>query len=122
DDSKADGESEPVKQRPERHVSPTTSIPEIPTAPILPIPSIVVAPSSEHTPPDTTDVDSSTHRDLFIDHLPGLHGVARPISVEGLAYYLLCIHRRHLSRQLGILLPSHLLDHLARDAGPLLLS
>ncbi|GJS90853.1 putative reverse transcriptase domain-containing protein [Tanacetum coccineum] len=48
DDSKADGESEPVKQRPERHVSPTTSIPEIPTAPILPIPSVVVAPSSEY--------------------------------------------------------------------------
>ncbi|GKE50069.1 hypothetical protein Tco_1481327, partial [Tanacetum coccineum] len=32
---------------PERHVSPTTSIPEIPTAPILPTPSVIVAPSSE---------------------------------------------------------------------------
>ncbi|GKF58076.1 hypothetical protein Tco_0171613, partial [Tanacetum coccineum] len=51
-----------------------------------------------------------------------LHGVARPISIGGLPHYLLCIHRQHLSRQLGILLLSHLLDHLARDAGPLLLT
>ncbi|GJR39992.1 hypothetical protein Tco_1215676 [Tanacetum coccineum] len=36
----------------------------------------------------------------------GLHGVARPISVGGLPYYLPCIHRQHSSRQLGILLPS----------------
>ncbi|GJS46489.1 hypothetical protein Tco_0596610, partial [Tanacetum coccineum] len=41
DDSESDTEI------PERHVSPTTSIPEIPTAPILPAPSAVVAPSSE---------------------------------------------------------------------------
>ncbi|GKD00045.1 hypothetical protein Tco_1170319, partial [Tanacetum coccineum] len=75
---------------PERYVSPTASIPEIPTAPILPAPSAIVAPSSEfplasvdappgfgidrkevdhsssghslsgHTPPDPIDVDSST--------------------------------------------------------------
>nr|GEX54372.1 putative reverse transcriptase domain-containing protein [Tanacetum cinerariifolium] len=32
---------------PERHVSPTTSNPEIPTALILPVPSAIVAPSSE---------------------------------------------------------------------------
>ncbi|GJX71068.1 hypothetical protein Tco_0308239 [Tanacetum coccineum] len=32
---------------PERHISPTTSTPEIPTAPILPAPSAIVAPSSE---------------------------------------------------------------------------
>ncbi|GJX71070.1 hypothetical protein Tco_0308241 [Tanacetum coccineum] len=31
----------------ERHISPTTSTPEIPTAPILPAPSAIVAPSSE---------------------------------------------------------------------------
>nr|GEW85590.1 hypothetical protein [Tanacetum cinerariifolium] len=75
--------------------SPTTSIPEIHTAPILPAPSAIVAPSSEfplepialtmrksvrplpshrlalrHTPPDTTDANSSTplrfvHPSLF---------------------------------------------------------
>ncbi|GJV13800.1 hypothetical protein Tco_1355341 [Tanacetum coccineum] len=81
-------ESESDTKIPERHVSPTTSTPEIPTAPILPAPSAIVAPSSEfplapgidheefdhsssghsisghslsrHTPPDTTDDDSST--------------------------------------------------------------
>ncbi|GJY08864.1 putative reverse transcriptase domain-containing protein [Tanacetum coccineum] len=42
DDSESDTEI------PERHVSPTTSIPKIPTAPILPAPSVVVAPSSEY--------------------------------------------------------------------------
>ncbi|GJW53842.1 retrovirus-related pol polyprotein from transposon TNT 1-94, partial [Tanacetum coccineum] len=42
DDSESDTEI------PERHVSPTTSIPEIPTAPILPAPSAIVAPSSEY--------------------------------------------------------------------------
>ncbi|GKB33847.1 hypothetical protein Tco_0873248, partial [Tanacetum coccineum] len=41
DDSESDIEI------PERHVSPTTSIPEISTAPILPAPSAIVAPSSE---------------------------------------------------------------------------
>ncbi|GKB91872.1 reverse transcriptase domain-containing protein [Tanacetum coccineum] len=41
DDSKSDTEI------PERHVSPTTSIPEIPTAPILPAPTAIVAPASE---------------------------------------------------------------------------
>ncbi|GJS76862.1 FAR1-related sequence 5-like protein [Tanacetum coccineum] len=41
DDSESDIEI------PKRHVSPTTSTPEIPTAPILPAPSAVVAPSSE---------------------------------------------------------------------------
>ncbi|GJT19229.1 hypothetical protein Tco_0877935 [Tanacetum coccineum] len=41
DDSESDTEI------PERHVSPTTSTPEIPTAPILPAPSAIVAPSSE---------------------------------------------------------------------------
>ncbi|GJS16381.1 hypothetical protein Tco_0410853, partial [Tanacetum coccineum] len=66
DDSESDTEI------PERHVSPTSSTLEIPTAPILPAPSVIVAPSSkfplapigqslsEHTPPDTTDADSST--------------------------------------------------------------
>nr|GEV42823.1 retrotransposon protein, putative, Ty3-gypsy subclass [Tanacetum cinerariifolium] len=65
---------------PERHVSPTTSTPEIPTALILPAPSAIVAPLSEfplppvvaplgihkslsgHTPPDTIDGYSSTPR------------------------------------------------------------
>ncbi|GJZ06086.1 phospholipase-like protein [Tanacetum coccineum] len=42
DDSESDTEI------PERHVSPTTSTPEIPTAPILPAPSAIVAPSSEY--------------------------------------------------------------------------
>nr|GEV32946.1 putative reverse transcriptase domain-containing protein [Tanacetum cinerariifolium] len=69
-----------------RSSSPTTSIPEIPTAPILPGPSAIVAPSfefpfapvftppgirhslPEHTPPDTTDADSSTP--LRFVHLP----------------------------------------------------
>ncbi|GKA40674.1 hypothetical protein Tco_0733267 [Tanacetum coccineum] len=41
DDSKSDTEI------PKRHVSPTTSTPEIPTAPVLLAPSAVVAPSSE---------------------------------------------------------------------------
>ncbi|GKA90206.1 hypothetical protein Tco_0812076 [Tanacetum coccineum] len=41
DDSESDTEI------PERHVSPTTSTPEVPTAPILPASSAVVAPSSE---------------------------------------------------------------------------
>ncbi|GJX08826.1 hypothetical protein Tco_0196758 [Tanacetum coccineum] len=66
DDSESDTEI------PERHVSPTSSTLEIPTAPILPAPSVIVAPSSKfplapigqslsgHTPPDTTDADSST--------------------------------------------------------------
>ncbi|GJZ03482.1 putative reverse transcriptase domain-containing protein [Tanacetum coccineum] len=46
-------DSESDTEIPERHVSPTTSIPEIPTAPILPAPSAVIAPSSEYplTPP-----------------------------------------------------------------------
>ncbi|GJT77574.1 putative reverse transcriptase domain-containing protein [Tanacetum coccineum] len=42
DDSESDTEI------PERHVSPTTSIPEIPNAPILPAPSAIVAPSSKY--------------------------------------------------------------------------
>ncbi|GKD22088.1 hypothetical protein Tco_1223791 [Tanacetum coccineum] len=42
DDSESDTEI------PERHVSPTTSTPEILTAPILPIPSAIVTPSSEY--------------------------------------------------------------------------
>ncbi|GKD15638.1 hypothetical protein Tco_1200045, partial [Tanacetum coccineum] len=41
-------DSESDTEIPERHVSPTTSILEIPTAPILPAPSAVVAPSSEY--------------------------------------------------------------------------
>ncbi|GKA76866.1 hypothetical protein Tco_0783327 [Tanacetum coccineum] len=45
DDSESDTEI------PKRHVSPTTSIPEIPTAPILPAPSAIVAPSSEEDIP-----------------------------------------------------------------------
>ncbi|GJS41412.1 hypothetical protein Tco_0566455 [Tanacetum coccineum] len=40
-------DSESDTEIPERHVSPTTSTPEIPTAPILPAPSAIVAPSSE---------------------------------------------------------------------------
>ncbi|GJZ56239.1 hypothetical protein Tco_0611432 [Tanacetum coccineum] len=48
-------------QIPERHVSPTTSILEIPTAPILPAPSAVVAPSSEFPlAPIDAQQDSST--------------------------------------------------------------
>nr|GEZ85657.1 hypothetical protein [Tanacetum cinerariifolium] len=41
DDSESDTEI------PKRHVSPTTSTPEIPTAPILPAPHVIVTPSSE---------------------------------------------------------------------------
>ncbi|GJR03948.1 hypothetical protein Tco_0526932 [Tanacetum coccineum] len=40
-------DSESDTEIPKRHVSPTTSTPEIPTAPILPMSSTVVAPSSE---------------------------------------------------------------------------
>ncbi|GJR69213.1 hypothetical protein Tco_0015278 [Tanacetum coccineum] len=40
-------DSESDTEMPERHVSPTTSTPEIPTAPILPAPSTIVTPSSE---------------------------------------------------------------------------
>ncbi|GKF93462.1 hypothetical protein Tco_0280181, partial [Tanacetum coccineum] len=40
-------DSESDTEIPERHVSPTTSTPEIPTAPNLPAPSAIVAPSSE---------------------------------------------------------------------------
>ncbi|GJV30920.1 putative reverse transcriptase domain-containing protein [Tanacetum coccineum] len=40
-------DSESDTKIPKRHVSPTTSTPEIPTAPILSAPSVVVAPSSE---------------------------------------------------------------------------
>ncbi|GKA77310.1 hypothetical protein Tco_0783771 [Tanacetum coccineum] len=40
-------ESESNTEIPERHLSPTTSTPEIPTVPILPAPSAIVAPSSE---------------------------------------------------------------------------
>ncbi|GJT41792.1 reverse transcriptase domain-containing protein [Tanacetum coccineum] len=40
-------DSESDTKIPERHVSPTTSTPEIPTAPIFPAPSAIVAPSSE---------------------------------------------------------------------------
>ncbi|GJU98722.1 putative reverse transcriptase domain-containing protein [Tanacetum coccineum] len=75
--SEADPSEKSDTEIPKRHVSPTTSILEIPTAPILPTPFAIVAPSSEfplalvappgirhslsgHTPPDTTDVDSST--------------------------------------------------------------
>ncbi|GKB25200.1 hypothetical protein Tco_0864601 [Tanacetum coccineum] len=42
DDSESDTEI------PERHVSPTTSTPEIPTAPILPASSAIVTPSSKY--------------------------------------------------------------------------
>ncbi|GKB89198.1 hypothetical protein Tco_0961470, partial [Tanacetum coccineum] len=45
DPSKKDSESD--TKIPERHVSPTTSTPEIPTTPILPAPSAIVAPSSK---------------------------------------------------------------------------
>ncbi|GKB47847.1 putative reverse transcriptase domain-containing protein [Tanacetum coccineum] len=41
-------DSESDTKIPERHVSPTTSTPEIPTAPILPTPYAIVAPSSEY--------------------------------------------------------------------------
>ncbi|GKG54683.1 hypothetical protein Tco_0560338, partial [Tanacetum coccineum] len=40
-------DSESHTKIPARHVSPTTSTPEIPTAPIFPAPSAIVAPSSE---------------------------------------------------------------------------
>ncbi|GJV39395.1 hypothetical protein Tco_1417835 [Tanacetum coccineum] len=36
---------------------------------------------SGHTPPDTTDADSSTPRDLFIDQLLGLHDIVRLLDV-----------------------------------------
>ncbi|GKD21085.1 hypothetical protein Tco_1222788, partial [Tanacetum coccineum] len=42
------GNSESDTEIPERHVSPTTSIPEILTALILPAPSAIVAPSSDY--------------------------------------------------------------------------
>ncbi|GJX18066.1 putative reverse transcriptase domain-containing protein [Tanacetum coccineum] len=91
-------DSESDTKIPERHVSPTTSTPEIPTTPILPAPSDVVTPSSEfplapgidreevnhsstghsilghslsgHTPPDTTIADSSTPSRFVHPSLP----------------------------------------------------
>nr|GEU51459.1 putative reverse transcriptase domain-containing protein [Tanacetum cinerariifolium] len=55
---------------------------------------------------------SSPDRSLSGHSISGLYGVARPVSVECLPHYLPCTHRRHPSRQLGILFRSHLLDHL----------
>nr|GEX74981.1 hypothetical protein [Tanacetum cinerariifolium] len=63
-----------------------------------------------HASPDSIVADSSTPPRFVHPRLLGLHGVATPISVGGLPHYLPCIHR-----QLGILLSSHLLGHLARD-------
>ncbi|GJZ80122.1 putative reverse transcriptase domain-containing protein [Tanacetum coccineum] len=56
-------------------------------------------------------------RDLFIDHLLGLHGVTRPISIGGLPHYLLCIHRRHLSSVSEDLLSKSSTDISQRAAG-----
>ncbi|GKF47034.1 hypothetical protein Tco_0136836, partial [Tanacetum coccineum] len=53
-----------------------------------------------HTPPDTTDADTPPilhHRDLFIDHLPGLHDVVRHLDIGGLHHCLLLTHRLHQS-------------------------
>ncbi|GKC81283.1 hypothetical protein Tco_1137000 [Tanacetum coccineum] len=67
DNSEADGESEPAEQRPERQESLTPSS-EFPLAPVVSPPRIHHS-LSGHTPPDTTDADTSTpsrfvHRSL----------------------------------------------------------
>ncbi|GJZ95218.1 hypothetical protein Tco_0667421 [Tanacetum coccineum] len=95
DDSKADDESEPAEQisvssshdtlaplselawrRVSHHSSNCHSSPDS---------SSSSSPSdhslSGHIPPDTTDADSSTHRDLFIDHFLGLHDVVSLLDV-----------------------------------------
>ncbi|GKD15648.1 hypothetical protein Tco_1200055 [Tanacetum coccineum] len=46
--SEADPSEKSDTEIPERHVSPTTSTPEIPTTSILPAPSAIIAPSSKH--------------------------------------------------------------------------
>ncbi|GJR62459.1 hypothetical protein Tco_1504621 [Tanacetum coccineum] len=58
---------------PDRHSSPDSSSSSSPSD----------HPLSEHTPQDTTDADSSTHRYLFIDHLLGLYDVVRLLDVGG---------------------------------------
>ncbi|GJS54656.1 hypothetical protein Tco_0628018 [Tanacetum coccineum] len=64
DDSESDTEI------PERHVSPTTSTPEIPTTPILPTPSTIVAPSSKF-PVIHVVAPPGTHRQRAILIRPG---------------------------------------------------
>nr|GEX01168.1 hypothetical protein [Tanacetum cinerariifolium] len=73
---------------------------------------------SRHTSPVTTIADSSSPLRFVYPPPTRTLRVARPIIVRDLPHYLSCIHQRHLSHQLGILLLSHLPDHLARDVGP----
>ncbi|GKE46540.1 hypothetical protein Tco_1477798, partial [Tanacetum coccineum] len=81
---------------PERHVSPTTSTPEIPTAPILPAPSAIVAPSSEF--PLAPDIPIGR---LYRTH-PG--GPCRALTVRKSV-------RPLPSHHLAIKYTSHHLDH-----------
>ncbi|GKD35495.1 putative reverse transcriptase domain-containing protein, partial [Tanacetum coccineum] len=55
-------DSESDNKIPDKHVSPTTSIPDIPTAPILPAPSAIVVPSSEALTTRKSVKPLSSHR------------------------------------------------------------
>ncbi|GJT61401.1 hypothetical protein Tco_1004934, partial [Tanacetum coccineum] len=90
DDSESDTEI------PDRHVSPTTSTPEIPTAPILPAPSAIVAPSSEF--PLAPDIPIGR---LYRTH-PG--GLCRALTMRKLV-------RPLSSHRLLLRYSSHNLDH-----------
>ncbi|GKA81983.1 hypothetical protein Tco_0788731, partial [Tanacetum coccineum] len=79
DDSKSDTEM------PKRHVSPT------------PHDAMLTRYTSHHldrfTSGSSSDHSSSDHSSSGYS-ISGLHGVARPITIGGLPYYLPCIHRR----------------------------
>ncbi|GJW81926.1 hypothetical protein Tco_0145901 [Tanacetum coccineum] len=92
---------------PKRHVSPTTSILEIPTSPILPEPSAVVAPLSEY-PLAPVVAPPGIHRRRAILIRPGLNGPrklltarkrVRPIPARRLAWRRVSHHSsdRHSS-------------------------
>nr|GEW98881.1 reverse transcriptase domain-containing protein [Tanacetum cinerariifolium] len=70
-----------------------------------------------HALPDTIDVDSSTPPRFVHPRLARTLRCREAYHYWRSPHYLPCIHRRHLSRQLGILRLSHLLDQLARDVG-----
>ncbi|GKD13883.1 reverse transcriptase domain-containing protein, partial [Tanacetum coccineum] len=109
DDSESDTEI------PKRHVSPTTSIPEIPTTPILPAPSAIVAPSSEYpltpvvAPPGIRRRRAILIRpreDIPIGRLYGTHpgGPCRALTVRKSV-------RPLTSHRLALRYTSHHLDH-----------
>ncbi|GJS03174.1 hypothetical protein Tco_0319682 [Tanacetum coccineum] len=67
-------DSESDTEIPKRHVSPTTSTPEIPTSPILPALSVVVAPSSEFPLAPGIDHEEVGHSSL--DHSSSRHSIS----------------------------------------------